>query len=1355
VLAGSGKSYVLATIVARITRDIDPDTALLYVSCNAATASANNAGQSLTTDNICRTILAQLYELAVQGEADVGLLEACNSIFKKHQQKLDNLPRHLRANNALPEFHDAFNKIARHLQKDLLIVIDDLNQSSLEEEDQELLLRNVQDILYGPDAGDDYSLKLLVGCASNTKFFAALDPNSDQFIDVQQNNRGDMEMVLENALKTIPGLTVAEQEEAKGAIIDKARGRFAYLINTAIPFMREPFTRPISNRLAQLPDGVLDVYAKVLEKMSPNYMELLRTALTWTLLSEEHPGLPHAREIMDAFQGTYDVDAQDIDLEDVESFFEEITQLELDQLKQAVVPFLTVYPEDDGPVWVYETDAEAVHEYFVRDNWEAEEETEDSNHLCARCGTIRNVTKILKIPRKQGQLQMALTCLRHLNNRLFQKRAGLLSSGHDSDSEADEAEQAGNDAGAEADGTEQPEKGAGAEQPNVDALMEEANNAYEVASSIDDEDATGHRLYDADEAELTGRTKERAEEDNRKRVRYELQYWPYHLRQAQSLWSPEEREGNEDWAALMAELDKFAFDTPDVFAAWQRKFPDPFAEKVRDNGGYFYIGGPTHKPLHIAAYLGLDSWMNHLLNRGEEVDQLSNGFSPLQAAACAKRSFTAMKLLLDKGADINSENGVGTTSFQFWMDCADISAENTKLLLEQYHADPKTYSSRSNLNALQSFALQGDDPEILELLLQHGAEINEISEKNQLRLSALHFLLARPKVPLELLKGFVKHKADVNHENILSSRPVQMVCNTGEVECLKVLLQSEILEIDDEDMHGTTALHEAAFWGYDKCVAALLEHGANPDIPDKVGRVALHSAALRGHVEVVRLLLRHTKQLNIVDKQEWTPLFCACLRDKEESALLILDLLIENNVPLTEINHPSRTKRTVLRQAAEHGFDKVVAKLIQLAVERNDKDNLGLNTQDTKKGMSALHRAAMFGRTECVKLLVDAGADATLTDNEGRTALQLAYEYWSIEAKNSAYEEILEVLISKNPTAATADADLLAVCAANGNIKLLQQLHQLNAPLNRPDKYGWTPLSLAKHFGHDETVAFLKQQAAWAELLPSKWLGRFPGTTPIGAQSIDKSDPSGRKILHTSGQRVCISADRPIPLGLDSYYFEVTLTDVPPEIVAKADDPDYPEMAIGLCTLGGVAIQFPGWWHGEVESYSTAHSWGYHSDTGGVYSSHDADSEDPYDEDRQYRVGDTVGCGVDLKEGRIWFTKNGVKHPKEITMESDGRLFPVVGLHEGVAFVTNFGREGEPFKWQGRDEEEKEEDGEENENEYEGEGSDEDYDEEEDEEGSDEDEVDGEDEEEDGENGEEEGEGIKRVKKLPIRRRQQ
>ncbi|KAL2148960.1 hypothetical protein VTH82DRAFT_1646 [Thermothelomyces myriococcoides] len=1343
---GSGKSFVVATIADRLTAMAEPDETLLYVSCSSSTSDADlRTNQVYTADSVCRTLLSQLYAVASRDEERVDLLENCNAIFSKAKAKGSFMSHLMRSgSDSLPEFVDAFARIAALLQKRVVLILDGVDASGLDERNQEDLARKIDSLLTAMSEKAGVDIRILIGCASSSKLLHELDPGPEEMIGVHLYNQGDIEMVLADALRRVPGLSAAEQGIAKEAVMKKAGSRFLYVMDTAIPFMREPFQRPLSKRLEALPDGTRDVYSKALSKMSPNYLGLLRIALTWTLFSPEFPGWPKAREVMDFFQGTYD-DPEAIgpaDDEDDEDF-PEITSLELDQLRTATNPFLTVWQDSDGEYWLYKTDETALREYFVRSGDDIPTEEENHEHLCARCGSTASASKQLYIDPKQSHLQMALTCLRHLNNPLFQRRAGLVSLPDDDDTDdkdgddeyagenevidgdesvedgdaennedegdgdegyEDEDDEGGEDGDEEGDDDDDDEEDedeededeededesddedtsvteaesgaeAGGGKDNakrgstVQDVIQMIQDGYATEKSLDDEDIIEKTFLDRgpDENEPAPQA---ANDDSPDRIRYELQYWTWHLSQAESLWPAEERESNADWAALMAELDKFAFENPDVFAAWQSEYSEE-----HNKSRLFYLSDKPHKPLHVAAYLGLVSWTKHLIDRGQDINEQSMGYTPLQAAACSKRSIGTVKLLLDAGADPNAFNGTDRNAFHFWLLLGDGSVEGVRMFLD-HGADPRLACSSLHYTPIQYFSVSGENPEVLDLLMAAGADINFVHPEDQWKFSALHLLLARKEVPPTLLEAFVvKHKADTNWENFVSSRPLQILCNNGQLELIPILLRSEILEIDDTDIQGTTAIHEAALHGYSKCVEAILEHDADPDIADKHRRTALHTAARKGNTETVRVLLKYTKQPNALDKQTWNPLFCACLSNSEECALLILDALIDRQVPLSEINVSTRSGRTVLRQAANRGFTSVVSKLVQLATDRSDTAALLLDARDTKKGMTALHRAASAGHADCVRALLAAGADPTLPDNQGRPALALAYEHWTVVNNNEAYEDILAQLIAAAPATAVTDADLVAVCAANGSVRLLEQLWKLNTDLNRPDRYGWTPLALARRFGRAEAEDFLKRPPAWTNALPSRWETRFPATTAAGAASVLEG---GKEILHTNKKRVAVSTDRPLPDGLESYYFEITLKEVPDRQVKTK----WPEVAIGFCTLGGAAISFPGWWEGE-NSATTAKSWGYHSDTGRMYTSTENpdDFEDTVIKKRRYRVGDTVGAGVDLAAGEIWFTRNGVRL-KEVLTGVEGRLFPVVGLHEEVYFETNFGREGDgEFKW--------------------------------------------------------------------------
>ena len=92
----------------------------------------------------------------------------------------------------------------------------------------------------------------------------------------------------------------------------------------------------------------------------------------------------------------------------------------------------------------------------------------------------------------------------------------------------------------------------------------------------------------------------------------------------------------------------------------------------------------------------------------------------------------------------------------------------------------------------------------------------------------MHGLLLRRAVPKVLLRAFV----DVNVENNDSVRPLQMACVYGDLDTLRILFLSKIVNIDDEDNEGDTALQQAAMGNHTDCVGFLVEKKSRTKRPE-------------------------------------------------------------------------------------------------------------------------------------------------------------------------------------------------------------------------------------------------------------------------------------------------------------------------------------------------------------------------------------------------------------------------------------------------------------------------------------------------------------------------------------------
>lgn len=1213
VHTGSGKSTLLASLYERLsTKHGKTKTAILYFACDTSGSgvAVNKRGPSLST--VCNTLLYDLYYSATVVE-DVGLLESCNKVFVDPKTRPDpktasNMVTVLKPNEEyVPDFSDGLNRLATLLKTDVIVILDAIESLSAKEQGQLVAALKSLVAIKGVQR-----IRLLMGCRAGEPFCQDIkEAESFDSIDIGTNNRGDIELRLSAELKNVPGLANADVESARTAILQAAGSNFRYITETAIPFLLEPFEGSLSERLEALPDGVNSTYRDSMERMGANYLGLLRTAISWCLLTVYR--WPTAEEIMDAFYHIYDSDPGEEELADTAgSEFPPVSEIMMKQLKDASGVFLEI--ETVGSYnWITLRDYPQIEKFCLSSASTVEAADYHRDDLCFRCKLQASNVKTLKVVAKDDHLDRAILCLRHLNNRIFQKRAGLLEAQDSTPPAAEEDQQ--------------------------------SHSSDDDASISDDEDDLGS-------------------------VRYEIQLWPYHLREAEKLWPNEERS-DKRWSDLMRELDHFSKNTP-VFHAWQ----STYAAVMRREGNDTNYLRNAQKPLHVASYLGLVSWAEHLLDQGADPNEVSGPCNALQAASHEALSLDLLKLLLERGGDINFRTETFGSAFHNWLRI-DPSKESIELMLK-HGADRLKASAKGRWTAIHVFALQGHLVEALDLLLDSDPDkareqINALTAENE---TPIHILMQRQDAPMSLLEAFLEKGANINVDDGTSIRPLQLAAAWGNLEQLKVLVKHGVTEIDDPDDDGDTALHQAGISGYSDCLEVLAGEGGNVNSLNNRNRAAIHDAAFGGFDECVLKLLELKADPNSLDNEGKTPLFEACTSDSHKCANIILDHLLEKKIPTSEINRLTKDKRTPLYQAASRGYEEVVEKLVKAAQSDEDIASLHIDEKDAEKEMTALHRAALYEHSRCVQLLVDAGADVSVADKNNKTAVQLACEKWAFQDDQSSFPDIISLLIEKDPETAKMDAELHAVCAVHGSVRLLRQLHGLGADLNRPDQYGWTPRDLAMKYQQDDATAFLKTQAAWSSTLPARWVD---GRTAF-------SD-DGLAVTHTSGERICISTDRPLPAGVETYYFEVTLLEPAaaapsPEGGASSSSPSpprrppptYPIVGIGFCTLGGAVIEFPGW--RPLDDARSARSWGYHGDDGGFFTSASGDSwATTYG--TRYRAGDTVGCGVDLVARTLWFTHNGKKLEHTFS-DVQGRLFPLLGLKDAVQLRTNF--KG-PYLW--------------------------------------------------------------------------
>ncbi|XP_029338837.1 ankyrin repeat and sterile alpha motif domain-containing protein 1B [Mus caroli] len=155
--------------------------------------------------------------------------------------------------------------------------------------------------------------------------------------------------------------------------------------------------------------------------------------------------------------------------------------------------------------------------------------------------------------------------------------------------------------------------------------------------------------------------------------------------------------------------------------------------------------------------------------------------------------------------------------------------------------------------------------------------------------------------------------------------------------------------------------------------------GPNVNCTDSSGYTALHHAALNGHKDIVLKLLQYEASTNVADNKGYFPIHLAAWKGDVE----IVKILIHHGPSHSRVNE----------QLQKCSFSKSGRIQVFLkATDMGNAENSSSIDNETEKG-SALHEAALFGKVDVVRVLLETGIDANIKDSLGRTVLDILKEH--------------------------------------------------------------------------------------------------------------------------------------------------------------------------------------------------------------------------------------------------------------------------------------------------------------------------------------------------------------------------
>ena len=240
----------------------------------------------------------------------------------------------------------------------------------------------------------------------------------------------------------------------------------------------------------------------------------------------------------------------------------------------------------------------------------------------------------------------------------------------------------------------------------------------------------------------------------------------------------------------------------------------------------------------------------------------------------------------------------------------------------------------------------------------------------------------------------------------------------GQVRDVESLIESGA-DMNDIDEDGETALIKAALLGKDGFVKLLLKSGADVKGEDIYGDTALMTAINKNHHKCVDLLLQAENNVKVY------------LSDDDTVVISVADPQGD------DVNIDGRHYSTALFISALNGQEDCIRVLLDAGAD--------VNVKDLFNGDTALIKSTLVRNVGCVSLLLQAGVDVNAQNEFGTTALMLA-------AENKDSKEIVELLLGAGANVNINDTNsntALILSAKSSNYEYIDILVQAGAHVNR------------------------------------------------------------------------------------------------------------------------------------------------------------------------------------------------------------------------------------------------------------------------------------------------------------------
>lgn len=392
------------------------------------------------------------------------------------------------------------------------------------------------------------------------------------------------------------------------------------------------------------------------------------------------------------------------------------------------------------------------------------------------------------------------------------------------------------------------------------------------------------------------------------------------------------------------------------------------AEKIISEDNNLYTSSPNCEIISYAQNQNLTK-IENVLKRGVDVN-CQNKFGKTALMIAAAHNSDAVPLLINYGANVNLADHQGYTALMDALQQSNISS--IKYLIEA-KADLEKKEGDRGTTVLMQACSRREKKEIVKLLLEAGANPNTKNNSGETALMVdLNFSGQYADILME-------HGANIN-------------------ECSK---------------NGTTALAIAAAYGSPETLKKILSYKPNLNITDDHMKDVMFSSVRNNNIEVIDILVKAGVTVNLQDDEGQNALLYAAYFGKVGAVKKLVELGLD-------INSCDYSGKPFFSLMAYNGsssnwqknqYSEMVSEFLQLGADINKRD---------KAGMTPLMHTAMNVNYNAFEVLIDAGADSSAKDPNGRTFI----DFLNLPEDVDSYEKYINIAEQKRLLGADVAASL-------------------------------------------------------------------------------------------------------------------------------------------------------------------------------------------------------------------------------------------------------------------------------------------------------------------------------------------